>query len=284
MSGPADTMGTAGDPVTGTGPKSQIQAVDRSVALLDAVARAGPGGASLRELCETVGLHQSTGRTILAALVLHGLVAQHEQSRRYRLGPRVFSLNQIYLAQTELAVVSAPVLRRLWELTAETVHLAVLQGSRRVDISVLVGPQLLNINPSARASDGASVPLERTAAGKVLLAGLDAEELMALRRDADWEYFAAHPRPLTETLLAELRDVRAQGYATNVEEGAIGVCGVAAPVLDQIGRTVAALCVGYPAARYSPEYADAMLKAVRDAAAELSTIMGAQPTAGPQTS
>lgn len=277
MSDPTDVTSTTKDQITAVGPRSQIQALDRSVALLDAVARSGPGGAALRELCQTVGLHQSTGRTILAALVTHGLVAQDERSRYYRLGARVFTLNQMYLAQTDLTVVSAPVMRALWEQTAETVHLAVLQGARRVNIAVLVSPQLLNINPSGRANDASLVPLEKTAAGKVLLAALEPDELSAMRRNADWEYFAAHPRPLTETLQDELREVRADGYATNVEEGAIGVCGVSAPVWDQSGRAAAALAVGYPAARYSPDYAEAMRKAVCDAAAELSAIMGGRP-------
>lgn len=279
MSESVDVPSTVKGQMTVVRPRSQIQALDRSVALLDAVARSGPGGAPLRELCTSVGLHQSTGRTILAALVTHGLVAQDERSRYYRLGARVFTLNQTYLTQTDLTVVSAPVMRGLWEKTAETVHLAVLQGARRVDIAVLVSPQLLNINPSGRAVDASLVPLERTAAGKVLLAGLEPDELAAMRRNADWEYFAAHPRPLTETLQNELREVRTDGYATNVDEGAIGVCGVAAPVWDQSGRAAAALAVGYPVARYSPEYAEAMRKAVCEAAAELSAIMGGLPAA-----
>jgi DNA-binding IclR family transcriptional regulator len=268
-----------GNPEAGTAPKSQIQAVDRSVALLDAVARSGPYGAALRELAEAVDLNPSTARTILAALVTHGFVAQSGDSRRYRLGPRVFALGQIYLTQTDLALVAGPIMRQLWEATAETVHLAVLEGGRRVDIAVLVSPQLLNINPGSRGARGATTPLEHTAAGKVLLAGLDSDELAAVRR-ADWEYFAGHPRPLTTAVLRELEAVRTQGYATNVEEGAVGVCGVATPVYDRMGRTIAALCVGYPAARHSDDHAEAMRKFVRDAASELSTLMG---WAGPET-
>ena len=236
-----------------------IQALDRSVALLEELAQAGPHGCSLKQLTDSVGLRASTGRTLLASMVEHGLVAQNEQTRRYLLGPLVFELERQYVARSDLSAVAAPVLRQLWEDTAETVHLSTLQGNRRVDIAVLVSPQLLNINPTTLPLTGEITPLHRTAAGKVLLA------------DAPWPLQQAD---VPAHVRAELEQVREQGYATNFEEEAAGVCGVAAPVRDHSGRTVAALCIGYPSVRHDPAH-DAMLRsAVMDAAKQLSARLG----------
>ncbi|RCK68750.1 IclR family transcriptional regulator [Desertihabitans brevis] len=252
-------------------PRTAIQAIDRSVALLDAIADAGPTGVPLSELAETTGLATSTARTLLSSLVEHGLVAQGGR-RRYLLGARFFELNRRFVTQTDLSAVAAPVLRALWERTEETVHLAVLQGLRRVDIAVLVGPQLLTVSPtSARFTDATSTPLYRTAAGKMLFSGLDRASRLAMLAEAPWD---SRGRPGEDELMAAMDDVAAQGYATNVEEEMAGVCGVAAPVQDQAGRTVAAVCLGYPAVRHTDAHATWLREEAVGAAAELTLLLG----------
>lgn len=168
-------------------PRTAIQAIDRTVGLLDVVAGVGSHGIGLGDLAQQVGLPSSTARTLLASLVAHGLVAQHATSRHYLLGSRFFELNRRFVLQTDLSAAAAPVLRTLWERTQETVHLAVFHGYRRVDIAVLVGPQLLTIDPTtARFVDASATPPYRTAAGKVLFAGLPRPERLTMLRSAPW--------------------------------------------------------------------------------------------------
>lgn len=261
------------DPV-GEPPRTAIQAIDRSVGLLDAIADGGPHGVSLGALAETTGLAASTARTILSSLVAHGLVSQSGSGGRYLLGSRLFELNRRYVTQTDLSAVAAPVLRALWERTEETVHLAVLQGTRRVDIAVLVSPQLLTVDPtSARFVDASATPLYRTAAGKVLYAGLDGQSRRSLLRTAGWRDDAGGA---IEDLMSRMDEVVDNGFATNIEEEAAGVCGVAAPVHDQAGRTIAAVCLGYPAVRHTPEHAVWLRHEVMAAAAELSLLLGSE--------
>jgi DNA-binding IclR family transcriptional regulator len=254
--------------------RSPIQAIDRAMAMLEVIANAGPDGVPLKALTTAVGLHASTGRTLLSSLVIHGLADQHEGSRRYVLGSRFLELNRLYVSRADLAAVSAPVVRDLWEHTRETVHLSVLQNLQRVDLAVLVSPQLLNINPTpARVTDASVVPLFRTAAGKVLLVGLPADELDAVLAEA-LSSRTRHGLSRNE-VVRQLARIREQGYATNFEEEAAGVCGVAAPVRDHTDRIVAALCVGYPSVRHSDEH-DRMLRgSVIEAAGRLSALLGA---------
>lgn len=257
--------------------RTSIQAIDRSVAMLEVVAQAGPGGTSLKELTAAVGLHPSTGRTLLASLVTHGLLRQDEDSRRYFLGQRFFEFNRLYLAQTDLAAAAAPVLKDLWERTNETVHLAILKDAVRVDIAVLVSRQLLNINPTTvRFDDETAVPLYRTAAGKVLFAGLESDRRARMLATAPWQHTAGRQGEVD--LVGLVDQVRTQGYATNFEEEAVGVCGVAAPVRDHTGRTVAAVCIGYPSVRHTPAHDESLRAAVVRAAAELSALLGAPET------
>lgn len=168
---------------------------------------------------------------------MHGLIAQSGSGSSYTLGSRFFELNRRFAMQADLSAVAAPVLRALWERTNETVHLAVLQGNRRVDLAVLVSPQLLRVDPTSTGYlDASASPLYKTAAGKVLFAGLS---------------------------------------PTDRQEAA-GVCGVAAPVHGQAGGTIAALCLGHPSIRHTPEHGRLLHDEVMEAAADLSLLLGAE--------
>lgn len=264
---------TGSAPARPTTPRTSIQSIDRAIALLDVVAEGGPHGMTLGALAESTQLVPSTARTILSSLVTHGLIAQNGSGRSYTLGSRFFELNRRFAMQADLSAVAAPVLRALWERTNETVHLAVLQGNRRVDLAVLVSSQLLRVDPtSAVYLDAAASPLYKTAAGKVLFAGLATTDRLGMLRTAAWQDDDA---PSTEDLMARMDDVVTSGIATNLEEEAVGVCGVAAPVHDQTGGTVAAVCLGYPSTRHTPSHADSLREAVVAAAEELSLLLGA---------
>lgn len=265
-------MAVEDDPPKTPATRSSIQVIDRSVAMLRAIAGAGGNGLALKDITAAAGLRPSTGRTLLAALATHGLVRQSGAGKAYLLGPTFFELNRSYVAQADLASVAAPVLQDLWTSTQETVHLSVLKDGHRVDLSVLVGPQLLNVNPtSAHFDDPFATPPFGTAAGKVLFAGLLPEERSRLLARAPWR--DAVPGT-DEEIFARADAVADQGYATNHEEDAPGVCGVAAPVTDHTGRTVAALCIGYPAVRRSATHDESLRAAVVDAADHLSALLG----------
>jgi len=254
--------------------KTPIQAIDRAVALLQAVAKAGPGGVPLKALADEVGLPSSTARTLLNSLSQHGVVDQDVRSRRYLLGSRLAEFTRTYVAQADLSAVAAPVLQRVWKQTDETVHLAVLQGPRRIDITVLVSRQLLNVNPTvARFDDEGPSPLYQTAAGKVLLAGLSDDDVRDLLESP--VYAGSHHARSVAEVLEIAAAARTAGYAANVEEEAAGVCGIAAPVRDSTGTTVAALCIGYPRVRHTGDTPDRLRQAVTRAADEISTLLGA---------
>lgn len=265
------------------GLKSSIQSIDRAVAMLTVIADAGRAGVVLGSIAGATGVHASTARTILSSLVTHGFVDQDARSRRYRLGPAVFELNKRYAAQLDLAAVAAPYIRRVWEASRETVHLAVLQSGRRVDLSVLVSPQILNVNPTVgggaetenAASDASSVnSLYTTAAGKILLLSMSAA-VRAQHLAQIGAVVTPHGTISAEDVLEDLAIVEATGIATNLEDEEPGVCGIAAPIFDADGAVCAALCIGYPAVRRSAAYDEVLRTLAREAAEEVSIALGA---------
>ena len=96
---------------------------------------------------------------------------------------------------------------------------------------------------------GGRHPAHCTALGKVLLAHLPWEDVVAI--------LEAHPparlTPATfvdeEELRVELAEVARQGYAVDAEERTPGVVCIAAPVRDLTGRVVAAISISGPRLR-----------------------------------
>lgn len=261
-------------------PRSPIQAIDRAAALLDALATVGPAGAPLRHLAAAVDLNPSTAHTLLASLLSHGFAEQDEQSRNYRIGPRMLVLGRVYLSHLDLASVAAPIARELWEQTEETVHLSVLRHWHRVDVIVLRSPLTLSVNPGIGRGGDQNAPgtFHGTAAGKVLLAGRSDEEIRAVLAKGI-ATFTSHTLPDEASVLAEIARIRRDGYATNREEEVIGVHGVAAPITNVDDVTIAALCVGFPSARATNAHQQ-FLRDVTISAAHRLSALSSFPDAG----
>jgi IclR family acetate operon transcriptional repressor len=120
------------------------------------------------------------------------------------------------------------------------------------------------------ARTGSALAANCTASGKALLAALPDQEVSAL--------FSGQKSPTALTarsitarsrLLAELRDVRARGYAVNLEESEEGVASVAVAVRGPQQVPVAALVVSAPVSRMTGAAAGQIAAELRDRAAWL---------------
>jgi DNA-binding IclR family transcriptional regulator len=72
-------------------------------------------------------------------------------------------------------------------------------------------------------------------------------------------------------LVSELRVVRDQGYAENIEESESGLSAIGLCLRDTAGDPVAALSVSAPSARYTPDRARLFLRELRATAARATT-------------
>jgi DNA-binding IclR family transcriptional regulator len=116
------------------------------------------------------------------------------------------------------------------------------------------------------------VPYHCTANGKVLLA-------FAAAGAAEGPLEALTSRTITEPALlaAELATVRRETFATAVDELELGLSAVAAPVLDESGRAIAALSVSGPTLRLSPRRVAELRPIVIKQARALAELLGHRP-------
>ena len=205
---------------------SGVGVLDKSVLVLD-VLEARPR--SLAELVEATGLSRATAHRLAVALERHGLVRRDEDGR-FTLGVRLVALGRAAAAAIPLADAAGPALAELRDATGESVQLYVREGDRRVCIAALESPHgLRTIVPM-----GASLPLDKGSAGRLLGAGPD------------------EPPP---------------PWVQSVGEREAGVASVSAPVLGPDGAAVAAVSVSGPIERTTRQpgkrYADAVVAAAR---------------------
>lgn len=262
------TLATA--PKTGSG-RYRIQAIERAVAILNAFTAEEPE-LGVTDLADRLGLHKSTIHRFLVNLEAAGLVERDRHTSRYRLGLRIFELGGLVLQQMNLWDEALPFLEGLVHDTGETGHLAVLDGGEAVYIEKVEARRALRI-PSAI---GRGYPAHATSLGKILLAHLEREALDALIDERGLHRCA--PNTITDParLHVELDRIRTQGYAVDDEEYEDGLRCIGAPIVGHTGHVVAAIGIGGPVTRVTPQRVDELAGLVMGAAAALSRRMGAE--------
>ena len=190
--------------------RSGVGVVDKAVAILDTLERSP---CSLSELASSTAMPRATAHRLALALERHGLV-DRDAAGRFLLGPRLAALGrEAGRGARSLAEAAGPALAELRDRTGESTQLYVPAGDRRVCVVSLESPHgLRTIVPV-----GASLPMDRGSAGKVLAAGASPQR---------------------------------RGWAESVEERERGVASVSAPVVLD-GIVVAAVSVSGPIERTS---------------------------------
>jgi len=233
-----------------------VQSLERAIDVLEALARA-ERALGVGEVAEATRLPQGTVHRLLQTLQARGYVRRAE-SRKYSLGTGAVRLGTA--AQGALARSARPHLAELVRLSGETANLAVLEGDDVVYVEQVSSPHTLRMF----AEVGRHVPPHSTAVGKVLLAALPRDRVVALLQRTGLP--ARTPATITrvEDFLAELDRTLERGWAADEEEQETGVRCVAAPV-GRDGHVVAALSVSGPADRFTTAVSDKLIPAIQEA-------------------
>jgi DNA-binding IclR family transcriptional regulator len=219
------------------------QAVDRAVALLRCF-DGTPGSISLTELAKRTGLRVSTAHRIIRALVRGELLAQDPLTERYQLGRAVAVLGQAAARGLGLGAVQDD-LEALVARTGESASLGVRDGAELVVMVNVESDQPLRFGQPP----GTRVPIHASAMGKAILAFADADLRTTIGGLESLPRFTSATITRRPALVDELEHIRREGYAMNLEERYDGVAGVAAPILDERGRSRGAIGIRGPAVR-----------------------------------
>jgi len=252
-------------------PKSQtgnVRAVERAIEILEAFSK--KSSMSVLEIQKIVGLSRPTLYRILETLASKGFIRAHGTPQRFSLDYAVGRLAQSWLAGLDVVAAARPMLERLHEESQETVVLMMLRHQQSVCVLELPSPHVLGISRGI----GPMGHLSRGASGKAILAFLDDEArdaiLKTLPKDID-----------KRRLLADLADIRRDGFRISRGEVFAGAVAIAAPYFDHTHSVAGSVAVAAPEVRVTDDWVARMTKRIARSAAELSAVLGCKPSAKP---
>jgi DNA-binding IclR family transcriptional regulator len=240
----------------------------RALRVLEALGDAGQPVA-VSTVAEAIGADRSTAYRMLMTLADAGYVTRDATGKLYRLGYKLLSLSRSILNGDETSALILAAIQKLSAETGETVHYCVLDRDATVLVMRAKGTQLVSVDFQI----GDRSPLHCTSIGKLLLAYQDAA--MAERIIArGLPQSARNTITDSEKFRAELRKVRAQGYAYDDLEFHDDMRCVAVPVVDKSGAVLSGISLSGPRSRYTMPTLARLKDLSLSAANELSRTLG----------
>lgn len=216
----------------------------------------------LTALAAELGLAKSSALNLLVSLAASGMVRRTAVG--WVLGFKVLELSRAALTSTEVVGEFHRATSASRELMAETVVLAVLDGTDVVYVARHDGHQPVRYVNEIGTRNAASV----TALGRAMLAGLADDELQRRLREIE-RMPVRTPRSLTtvDQLRADLAAVRERGYSIDDEQGVRGIRCFSVPVGSPGSPT--AVSVSFVADRLTPELETTIVAGLTRLAARL---------------
>jgi DNA-binding IclR family transcriptional regulator len=221
----------------------EIRSIKRAAAVLRCIVDK-PEGLSPTGIVEITGLSKATVHRILYTLSSDDMVRM--EGGRYLPGPLLLALAAGADPYRDLKRVALEPLSALRNATGETAALVIRRGVQRVTILIALAFHELKVAPDV----GSAKPVHAGAAGKALLAFLDADEVERLLEGHKFARLAANTVTSYAHFMRDVHKTRQQGFAVSSEESVDGQAAIAAPIIVD-GNVIAVVNLSAPVVRFS---------------------------------
>jgi len=222
-----------------------VKSADRLMSLFEHLAMVRT--ASFADIVRDLGLPNSSAFELLATAVRRHFVNFDEETRKYRLGMRLWEVAQACALESPLPTLAQPLMDQLVARTSETVQLAQLDGLDNVYLAISESPHAMKLVSSL----GSRLPAHATGLGKTLLAGLDDVEIRRRLEGVELVQMTENTITDADVLIRELQRIRQNGYGEDREEYVVGCRCIAIPIRGGQGETIAAMSVSVPTPRFT---------------------------------
>ncbi len=258
-------------PSNATSQGTGIQSVVRALALLERLAQS-PRGMRLSDLARAEGLAVSTTHRMLTTLEDRGF-AQTTPDGFWHVGRRAFAVGGAYTRRLSFLAPAQPVLRRLRDATRETANLGRIEEGEVVTLAQSESREIMR----AIAAPGGHTPVMNSGIGKAIAATWPDAAIAAHVARYGLRVATRNALSSLEAVMAQMAQIRAQGYAVDNEEFVAGMRCVAAVVWSPERDPVCAISISGLAARVTPERVPDIGAIVQREAQALTTILGGIP-------
>ncbi len=216
------------------------------------------------EISRALKINKSVVSKILLTLESFGFVRRSHDAK-YEIGPKAFEIGMLYVTNNRLVQRAYPFLEMLMQETKMTIQLCSRDGHEIIIVASVESPEYVKIDSGL----GAVVPIPPSAAGKVILATMEDDEVMAYIKKIGLTAYT--PKTITDydEYIKEIHTVREKGYAVANEEWKLGVVAIGALIENALAKPSYALVAAAPAGLV-PEI-EPIAELVKETARELST-------------
>ena len=211
-----------------------VQSLEKGLAVIRSFDEAHPTR-TLTETAQAVGLTRAAARRFLLTLQALGYVDSN--GRQFRLLPKALELGYAYLASQPWWRHAQRIAERLGAEHGQACAVGVIDRDAVAYVAYAPAAHL----PSLVRTVGTRLPVHATAVGRVLLAGMNPEDLGTYLRTAKLSPLTPFTCVNAKKLAQEVEQTRLNGYSVVNQELEIGLRSIGVPVLDRGGRTAAAM-------------------------------------------
>lgn len=221
---------------------SNLQTVDRALQLLELLQTRSE--ITLADASQELGVGSSIAHRLMATLESRGFAQRAAGRRGYRLGPAMRA-DTSQFSDPDCIMLAQDEVKRLQEATGETIHLAALQGRTVRFFYTNVSRHVMRVDSRV----GHLLPAHAASAGQALLSALKSESFDKLYPSESLVGGSPHAIRTRDALREELEQIRARGYARNIEQTEPGVTALAMIVMAPGATAPFAVTVSGPQAR-----------------------------------
>lgn len=193
----------------------------------------------ITEISKALNLPKPTAHGLVRTLTNEGFLQQDPETRKYRLGLKIYELGIVLAGSLEINQKGAGLAYQLAKRTGLNSKIAIWD----LDSALLT----VNIEPHSHLffvhQIGPRVPAYCTGVGKALLAALEPADLQRYLDHAKLASYTPNTITQKKQLLQEIKEVRRKKYSVDKEENVLGLACIGTPIYGIGGHLEAALSV-----------------------------------------
>ena len=266
MTNESDWENTSGNPRA----RYIVPNLDRALVMLELLS-SRPEGINVSDLGVELKIPKNSAFRIAVTLENRGFLEKVENTKRYRLTPRLLVLGAMSVTDANIFEKSIDVMRRLRDVTGETALLGTLAGDEGVVLDQALGTHHFKfaVDPGTRFC------LHTAAPGKAMLACFPEEERAKRVSRLKLPRFTPNTITTHDEFLAHLKDVAQRGYGFDLSEEMEGQTCIGAAIRGATGGVIAALWITAPSSRIPDGQLDTLGAVIKAHADEISSRFGA---------
>lgn len=258
------------DPNGSSAQMYRSQAISRAFDILDCFSYQGRE-LSLTDIVQRTGLNKTTAKRILYNLASRNYLQQDPQTRRYRLGMRLFELGGIVYNSFSLRERAHPHLSALRDKTGLTIFMGIAVEDHLVYVEKLGGTGIIQISSGV----GWRINLDFGMLGMVLMAYLPEPRVDEILKRHPLQAYTPFSITDPKAFRARLAEIRDRGFVVEHNEAHEGLSGIAAPIRNYSRSVVAAIGVSLPVSRnHGPKEVQKLVEEVKATAEAISHDLG----------